>query len=239
LSERTLLLVPGLMCDGAVWRPQIDALSSTLDTVVVAYGRLDSISAMAEAALTAAPARFALAGHSMGGRVALEVMRRAPERVMGLALLDTGYQPLPGGEAGAAERRQRLQWLELARTSGMRAMGQAWVRGMVHPDRLRDAALIESILAMISRHTPEAFAAQVRALLNRPDAESVLRSIRCRALVLCGREDSWSPVARHEAMAGLIPAARLEIVANCGHMSTMERPDQVSWALAAWLGELW
>jgi len=233
-----LLLLPGLLSDEAVWRPQIDALANRVQCVVARYGLRDSLTAMAEAALEAAPARFALAGHSMGGRVALEVMRLAPQRVLGLALLDTGCQPLPADEAGETERRGRLRLLALARERGMRAMGEEWVRGMVHPDRLQDRPLLDSILGMFERHTPDAFAAQVQALLQRPNGEPVLGTIRCPTLVLCGREDSWSPVSRHQAIVDRIAGARLAVIEHCGHMATLEQPQAVTAVFAEWLGTL-
>lgn len=231
----SLVLLPGLMCDQAVWPAQTAGLADLATSQVVDYGGCDSLAGMAEIALATAPTRFALAAHSMGGRVALEVIRQAPERVTALALLDTGYQPRPKGAAGAPEKTQRLALLKLAEDQGMRAMGQEWVQGMVHPDRLGDKPLIEDILRMIARRTPAQFAAQIKALLERPDGEPVLKTIRCPTLVLCGREDSWSPLARHQQMAALIPGSRLIAIEQCGHMSTMERPEAVTEALRGWL----
>ena len=235
MSKPSLLLLPGLACDRAVWAPQIEALSAGWECIVPAYGLLDSLPQMAAAALAAAPPRFALAGHSMGGRVALEIMRAAPQRVTRLALLDTGWQARPAGEAGEAEARQRRGFVETAFSAGMRAMARDWVRGMVHGDRLRDEVLIEAILSMLARQTPEAYAAQIRALLDRPDAADVLAAVACPTVIICGRQDAWSPVARHEAMAALIARSRLAIVEDCGHMATMERPAEVSAILRAWL----
>jgi pimeloyl-ACP methyl ester carboxylesterase len=237
MSKLVLLLLPGLMCDRTVWAGQIAALSARATCVVPEYGAVDSIAAMAQVALREAPATFALAGHSMGGRVALEIIRSAPQRVTHLALLDTGWQARPAGEVGDAEARQRQHLVDVAFASGMRAMGREWVHGMVHPERLGDESLIETILAMIERRSPEGFATQIRALLNRPDAGDVLGTIACPTLLLCGRQDTWSPLARHEAMAGLIAGSRLEAVEDSGHMSTMERPAQVSAALHRWLDE--
>ena len=238
MTRGTVVFLPGLMCDRAVWEAQIARLSHQHDCLVVDYGEADSLTAMARRVLECAPGRFSLAGHSMGGRVALEVMRAAPQRVTGLALLDTGYQARPAGPVGEAEAAKRHHLLEIASSLGMRAMGREWVQGMVHPGRLTDAPLIESILAMIERRTPEVFAAQIRALLDRPSAESVLSSIRCPTRVLCGRQDGWSPLARHEAMARIIPGARLEVIEDSGHMVTLEQPEKVSAALAGWLGDL-
>lgn len=231
----TLLLLPGLMCDRAVWAVQVRDLSTDADCMVPSYGALDSIAAMASAVLQAAPPRFALAGHSMGGRVALEIMRGAPERVMRLMLLDTGWQARPDNEAGAAEAQQRRRLVDLAYSGGMRAMGREWVRGMVHPRRLQDIALIEGLLDMIDRQTPATFAAQIRALLDRPDAGDVLPTIACPTMLVCGRQDAWSPLARHEAMAARIPRCQLEVVEDCGHMSTMEQPSQISALMQRWL----
>jgi pimeloyl-ACP methyl ester carboxylesterase len=236
-DRETVVFLPGLLCDRAVWEPQLAALPGRCEGLVADYGAADSLTAMALAALASAPPRFALVGHSMGGRVALEVLRSAPERVMRIALLDTGYQARPAGEAGEAEAAKRYGLLESARSHGMRVMGRDWIQGMVHPRRLQDRALIETLLAMIGRKTPEIFAAQIRALLDRPSAEAVLRAIRCPALVLCGREDGWSPLARHEEMAGMIAGARLAVIEDSGHMVTVERPEAVAAALAGWLGD--
>jgi pimeloyl-ACP methyl ester carboxylesterase len=235
----TLMLLPGLLCDAAVWAGQCEALAQQAQCVVVDYGRSDGIEAMARLVLAAAPTpRFALAGHSMGGRVALEVLRLAPERVERLALLDTGYQPLPSGADGERERAQRLALLETARSQGMRAMGERWAAGMVHPARLENrlrGEVFEQILEMIARSTPDIFAAQITALLGRPDALPVLRAIAVPTLLLCGRQDAWSPLARHVEMAEIIPGARLAVVEEAGHMAPMERPVEVSRHLADWL----
>ena len=133
-----IMLLPGLMCDEAVWRDQVEALAP-INCRIPDYGRADSLAAMADIVLADAPARFVLAGHSMGGRVALEVCRKAPERVSHLILLDTGFRAKAEGEAGDKEETGRFALLEKARKDGMRAMGQQWVQGMVHPDRLADA----------------------------------------------------------------------------------------------------
>jgi len=235
----TLLLLPGLLCDRAVWAGTCASLEGVADTVVPDYGLSRSIEAMAALVLATAPAgRFALAGHSMGGRVALEVVRQAPGRVERLALLDTGYQPLPEGEAADRERNQRYRLLDTARREGMRAMGEAWAAGMVHPARLENrlpGEVFEQILAMIERSSPEIFEAQIEALLARPDATPLLDQIRCPTLVLCGRQDAWSPLDRHVQMADRIPHARLAVVEESGHMAPMERPSEVSHQLALWL----
>jgi len=234
-SNPSLVLLPGLLCDAAVWKDQCERFGAQFECQVPDYGMLNSLTAMAEHVLRHAPAdTFHLAGHSMGGRVALEVVRLAPRRVLRLALLDTGYQGLARGVAGEAERAGRLALLRTAREQGMREMGRVWARGMVHPDRL-DGPVFEAVLDMIERRTPEVFAAQIQALLNRPDASGQLAGIACPTLVLCGRQDSWSPLSRHETLAAAIPGSTLVAVEDAGHMTTMERPGAVNEAFAQWL----
>jgi pimeloyl-ACP methyl ester carboxylesterase len=233
--DATLILIPGLLCDATVWPDQRAALADLADVRVADHGMHDSLPAIAHSILESAPPRFAVAGHSMGGRIALEVYRAAPERVTGLALMDTGHHPVPAGEAGEREAAGRYALLNKARLEGMRAMGRDWVQGMVHPSRLADGALIDRILDMFESKTPELYAAQTRALLNRPDGGPVLATIRCPTLVLCGHEDSWSPVQRHREMAAIIPGSTFVDIPDCGHMCTLERPDAVSEAMRAWL----
>src|SRR3989339_18027 len=231
MTSSTLVLLPGLMCDADVWAPLVPHLPTSHIPWVADYGLSNSLTAMAQRVLQQVPAeRFAVAGHSMGGRVALEVVRQAPERVERLALLDTGFQGLAEGEAGGIESAERYQLLELARTQGMRAMGQQWARGMVHPKQL-DTPVFEAILQMISRQTPDMFASQIQALLARPDASTLLPQIHCPTLLLCGREDVWSPLARHEVMQQAIAGAHLKVIEMSGHMTTMEQPQAVSRAL--------
>ena len=230
-----LILVPGLMCDSAVWAPLLPALSGQATCQIADHGNANSLTVMAQQILDQAPARFAVAGHSMGGRVVMEVMRLAPQRVSRFALLDTGYLARAAGAVGDEEAAGRHALLNIARAQGVRAMAAQWVQGMVDPARLRDVALIESIVAMFERKSADIFANQIAALLARPDATPVLKAVRVPTLVLCGRADSWSPVAQHEQIAALVPGARLHVVDNAGHMCTMERPDAVAQALLAWL----
>ncbi|RQV07382.1 alpha/beta hydrolase [Burkholderia cenocepacia] len=230
-----LLLLPGLLCDDTAWAEPAALLASRADCRIPAWGMLNSIEAMAAHVLaTVQEPRFAIAGHSMGGRIALEIVRQAPHRVERLALLDTGYQPLPAGDAGDSERAGRHALLAQARAVGMRAMGAAWAVGMVHPDRV-GTPLFDTILDMIERSNPAQFDAQISALLGRPDATGLLPGLRCPTLLLCGREDRWSPLSRHEEMHKRIPGAVLEVIERAGHMTTMESPDNVARALLRWL----
>ena len=230
-----LVLLPGLMCDQTVWVDQIAALEGIAEPQVADYGSLNSLPAMAEATLKTTPPKFALAGHSMGGRVAMEMFRQAPDRITHLCLMDTRYHPLPVGEAGEKEKAGRLALVDVARKEGTRVMAEEWVKGMVHPDRLQDETLINAILDMFARKTADTFFAQQTALLTRPDAGMLMSQIHCPTLILCGRDDSWSTPEWHESMAKEIRGATLAVMENCGHMSTMERPAEVSAALREWL----
>ena len=229
-----VVLLPGLVCDATVWAHASGALGVRAPVSIAAYDSLDSLGDMAAKVLREAPQRFALAGHSMGGRIALEVLRRAPERVAALALMDTGASPLAAGEAGQREVAGRHELLQIARDQGMAAMAARWVQGMVWKPRLGDVKLVTSVIDMFARSTADVFAAQIRALLARPDASGLLAGIRCPTLVLCGEEDSWAPAARHRDMAAQIPGATLELIPDCGHMCTLERPEAVTQALLAW-----
>jgi len=224
------------MCDQGVWLAQIEALRARgLAISVAAHGLSESLPAMAAAILRAHAGPLLLVGHSMGGRVALEVARLAGERLRGTALLDTGFRPLAAAEAGERERQGRLRLLEQARTEGIRAMALSWLRDMVHPSRLEDAALLEAIAGMFERRSVSEFAAQIQALLQRPDATMLLPQIACPTLLLCGEQDQWSPPSQHREMQQLIAGSRLAVVSECGHMSPMEQPAAVNTALLAWL----
>lgn len=231
----TLMLLPGLNCDAAAWAPQVAALRGQANCHVPAWGLRDTLTAMAQQVLDEAPTeRFSVAGHSMGGRVALEIMRLAPQRVERLALLDTGTHPLAAGEAGEKEKAGRMALLKIAQEQGMRVMAQEWAKGMVHPDRI-GGPIFEEVLAMFDRGSAAQYAAQINVLLKRLDAAPLLPGITCPTLVLTGRQDAWASPAQHEAMAAAIPGAQLVVVEDSGHMTTMEQPQVVSAALANWL----
>lgn len=232
-SKPTLFLLPGLLCDETVWHGQIEGLADTVQPRAVTYKDARSISAMAEAVLADAPARFAVAGHSMGGRVALEVFRQVPERVTGLALLDSATDGPKDGE-----REKRMRWVEMARQDGMEALVREWLPPMVHPDRLDNESLMTPLADMVRRFTAEQFAGQIEALLTRPDATPLLSQIACPALVLCGRQDAWRAAEEHEKMAAMIPGAAFDIIEACGHMAPIERPEDVNASLRRWLNRI-
>ncbi len=231
----TVILLPGLMCDRTVWEPQIHALVPEYHCLVPDYDHADSIGDMAEHVLVTAPDTFALAGHSMGGRVAMEVVRRAPQRVTRLALLDTAAPPLADGEAGQAEIAKRYQLRDLARDEGMRVMGAQWLQGMLTPEHGKDPRLCGLILDMIESRPVAVFERQIKALINRPDARPVLQNLPCPTTFICGAEDQWSPLETHYDMARMAGNAPVVPIVNAGHMATLEQPEAVTKALSLWL----
>lgn len=225
-----LYLLPGLLCDEAIWAKQADALSDVANITIPSYGTLDSLEAMAAHILETAPPRFSLAGLSMGARVALEIYRMSPDRIERLALLDTHVHAKAAGE-----EVRRYKFLEICEQRGMAALAEAWVPGMVHPERLSDQPFMNAVRDMVCRASPEIFRAQIKALLSRPDSSALLSRIACPTLVLCGREDTFTPPSLHEFMAGEIKGANLAVIESCGHLSTVERPDAVTAELRTWL----
>jgi pimeloyl-ACP methyl ester carboxylesterase len=226
----TIYLLSGLLCDEEVWQGQVAELSQHYDVRVACFPGFDSIGGMAAHVLATAPERFSLVGHSMGGRVALEVYRRAPRRIERLALLDTGYEPVGQGEG---ERRAVL--VNKALAEGVSAIAETWGRPMIAPCNQETTDVLARVVTMVGRMSGEIYAGQTRALLNRPDATEVLAAIACPTLVLCGAQDAWSPPDRHERMVALIKGATLRVIDDCGHMCTMERPGEVLAALQEWM----
>lgn len=235
--NQKLVLLPGLLCDEAIWTPILEQLNVSDNYYIADYGELEDLATMAKHVLTQVKDdQFILFGHSMGGRIAMEIMRQAPERVSRLGLFDTAYRSAASGEKGTQEKEKRMALLEKSKQEGMRMMGKQWALGMVHP-QFHNTPVFDAILDMLARKTPAIFAAQINALLNRPDMESVLRQINCPTLLLCGEDDLWSPVSVHQEMQALINNATLSVIPSCAHMSTMEQPKSVANAISKWLKE--
>jgi pimeloyl-ACP methyl ester carboxylesterase len=228
-----LVLLSGLLSDDLIWAGVALRLADRATVRIVNFPDLSSIGAMADRVLEISPMRFALAGHSMGGRVALEVIRRAPDRVRGLALLNTGVHPLRDGEIAS-----RGELVRIARERGMAAVAAAWLPPMMGSPPERINALMPLLTAMVERSTPESFAGQIKALIERPDAEAVLPSINVPTLLMSGTHDTWSPVDQHRAMQRQIPHATLVAIEDAGHMAPIEQPVAVAAALREWLGRL-
>jgi len=225
-----LLLLPGLLNDGRLWAHQVEELSGLCIPSVVELTSADSIALLASDALARIPAgRFALAGLSMGGYVALEIMRQAPDRVQALALLDTQARP---DTPEATDNRHRL--MELA-GKDFPKVTETLLPRLVHTHRLDDQALVQVIKDMANDLGEDVFKRQQRAIIDRIDSRPYLPQIDCPTLVLCGREDVITPVHLHQEMADAIPASNMVVIEHCGHLSTLEQPEPVTDAMRAWL----
>jgi pimeloyl-ACP methyl ester carboxylesterase len=231
MTTLPLVLVPGLLCDARLWRPQVEALADIAECWVADTSRSDSMAGLAADLLADAPFHeFSLAGLSMGGYIAFEVLRQAKERVRGLALLDTSARPDP-----PEQQQRRRDLIELAGRGRFLGVTDALLPFLIHTSRLGDAPLVATIKDMARSVGKEAFVRQERAIMGRPDSRPLLPHIQCPTLVLCGADDAVTPVDRHEEMASAIPPAALSVVEHCGHLSTLEQPERVSVALRGWL----
>jgi pimeloyl-ACP methyl ester carboxylesterase len=224
-----LVLIPGHMCDARLWGPQLAALSGTRTIHLAEVAGADSMTALAARLLADAPPRFALAGLSMGGIVAMEVARQAPERVERIALLDTN--PLSEAEAVKAVRRERMARVEAGHLPEI-------VREEMKPLYLAEVRqpILDLCYDMALALGPEVFLRQSRALMERPDQTATLRALTIPALILHGAEDRLVPLERARLMAELMPQARLDLIEGAGHLPTLERPDATTAALTRWLG---
>jgi pimeloyl-ACP methyl ester carboxylesterase len=230
MEKQHLVLVPGLLCDAAMWEHQSRYLSETAEIKIADVTRSETMIGMAEAVLAMAPEKFALAGLSMGGYVSMEVMRRAPERVTKLALLDTSAR-----SDTEEQSRRRNRFMQLTREGGFNEVISTLLPLLVHPDRMQDEPLCSNIKEMNRRAGPEVFMRQQAAIIGRPDSRNDLSRMKCPTLILCGRQDALTPLEVHEEMSSKIPKTRLAIIEDCGHMSTMERPRAVTALLRDWL----
>lgn len=227
-----VVLLPGLLCDAALWEPQLEGLADVADFFVADLTEYETIGDMAKSVLRDSPWKtFALAGLSMGGYVAQEIVRQAPDRVSRLALLDTRARP-----EEPAETERRRDFIRLAQCErGFTPVTTRLLPLLMHPSRIKEAALVNVIREMAERTGIEAYVRQQNAIIGRPDFRPHLPRIACPTLVLCGREDQLTPLADSEFIANAIPGAKLVVVEQCGHLSTLERPGEVNAALREWL----
>ncbi|HUD86769.1 MAG TPA: alpha/beta fold hydrolase [Xanthobacteraceae bacterium] len=225
-----IVLIAGLNCSARLYAEQIPALWPFGPVIVADHTRDDSMAAMARRILADAPPRFALAGLSMGGYIAFEIMRQAPQRVAKLALLDTGAR------AEVPERtEQRTPLIALAKSGRFMEIFDSQYPTLVHRSRHNDAALAASVRDMNEETGPQAYLRQQQAIITRPDSRPGLAAITCPTLVLVGDSDEPTPPDLAREMAAGIAGACLVVVPECGHLSTMERPAEVNAALVEWM----
>jgi pimeloyl-ACP methyl ester carboxylesterase len=225
-----LVLLPGMMCDARIFGPQIAALGADRAIHVASIAGSETIEQIADEIIFHAPPRFSLAGLSMGGIVAMEIMRRVPLRVTRLALIDTN--PLSETPAIAALREPQIVKVKAGKLAEV-------MRDEMKPNYLAPgpgrADVLNTVLEMAVDLGPEVFVRQSKALQRRADQQKTLRGVRVPTLILCGRHDALCPVRRHELMAELVPGATLEIIEDAGHLPTLETPDEATAALRRWL----
>lgn len=225
-----LLLAPGLNCTAELFQPQVAGLPADVTAHVVNHRDDLSIEEIADRALAKAPARFALAGLSMGGYIAYEILRLAPERVTRLALLDT--RASPDSEEDRARRRETIRLAESGRFAAVHDI--LWPR-LVHPDRQKDTELEAVVRRMADDTGAAAFIRQQQALLSRRDYRAVIKAVRVPTLVLVGEQDLITPPEMAGEIAGYIAGSRLVRLPRCGHLSTLEQPDLVNAEFRQWL----
>lgn len=231
LTSEYLLLLPGLMCDARLWLPQIKSLESHCEISVGDIGSADNVADIARSVLRAAPSRFAVAGLSMGGIIALEMWRQQPDRIQKLALLDSNFRAdTPAKKHLRDQQMQRTLSGELEQI--LRDELKPSYLAQCHKENLQ---LLENVLKMGLELGADVFLRQSKALRDRPDSSATLPTICCPTLVLCGVEDQLCPVDLHREMSEKIAGAGLKTIPDCGHLATLEQPEAVTTALHEWL----
>jgi pimeloyl-ACP methyl ester carboxylesterase len=225
-----LVFIPGLLSDDIVWQSVSDAFAEQMPVFVADVSTGTSITVMAQDILAQCDGPLIVAGHSMGGRVALEMVRLSPDRIKGLVLADTGVHPLSEGEPA-----KREAVIQLAHQDGMQALADKWLPPMVDKTQHGDPDFMGALNQMVLRADSAQHERQIRALMGRPDATDLLPRIACPVLYLVGQSDVWSPPAQHEDMANKTPHSKLEIIEDAGHFLPCERPDQVIEKMKAWM----
>jgi len=231
MNKHQLVLIPGLLCDRQLWQHQVQALSDVADIWIADHTRAETMAGVARDVLEDAPyARFALAGLSLGGYVAMEIMRQAPQRVSRLALLDTA-----AGAETAEQTERRMALISLVGRGQFERVTEMLLPMLIHRDRQSERTLTDTVKSMARNIGKEAFVRQQHAIMSRADSRGLLPRIDSTTLVLCGRQDELTPLARHQEIAAGIKGAMLEVVEDCGHLSTLEKPEAVSAAMRRWL----
>ena len=230
MARQTLVLLPGLLNTRRLYDRQIADLADLADAVVPELWHHDTIAAMAEATLALAPERFALGGFSMGGYVAFEILRRAPQRVERLALMDT--QAAPDTPEATARRRGFVEQTRLGRFHGVQP---SLLPSIIHRSRLQDQTVVQPIVEMAAEVGADGFCREQTAMIARADSRPLLVDVKQPTLVLVGRQDQATPLQRAEEMAADISHSQLAVIEECGHMAPLEKPAEVSAALRRWL----
>ncbi len=233
MEKFPLVLVPGLLCDAQLWQAQVEDLADVAEIRIAEHTRSDTMAGVARDVLADVQfARFALAGLSMGGYIALEIMRQAPQRVTRLALVDTA-----AGAELPQQTQRRMDLIALAERGHFVRVTETLLPLLIHASRVGERSLTDTIKSMARNIGKDAFIRQEHAIMSRADSLGLLATIACPTLVLCGRQDTLTPLARHEEITAGIKGAKLEVIEDCGHLSTLEKPAEVNSALRRWLAD--
>ncbi len=226
----TLVLIPGLISDEIVWKPLADAAGAYMPVYDALPTHCETIPEMARSILDAVDGDLIAVGHSLGGRIAMEIAHQAPDRVKGLVLANTGHHPMRAGE-----EIKRQEMIDLGNES-MEKLAEVWLPPMLDDARLGDTALIEMLSAMVLRAGPAVHERQIRALMARPNATAYLGDITCPVLLIAAHQDKWSPIVQHEEIAAALGGeSELAVIENAGHFAPVEQPDATVSATMGWL----
>jgi len=231
MAKEKLILIPGMLCDERLWAFQVNGVAGLAEAIVWMPVGAETIPELAKRLLAEAPERFALAGLSMGGYLALEIARVAPERLTRVALIDT--TPLPDSSERTAMRQKTIERAERGEFEAF--YGEMLLPRLIHTDRLTDAALVATVRGMAMSLGPKVFVQQTRAVMGRQNYVPVLPGISCPTVVVCGKQDVICPVDDHRLMADTIPGAKFVVIDECGHLASIERPHAVTSVLQYWL----
>lgn len=231
-TKKTLLFIPGLICDAELWRNQINHFKDQYDILVANHSQSDDFETLAQMIIDDAPEHFHLIGLSMGGYLAQEVIRRVPERVEKLALMATSSRLDPDDV-----RRIRVGLVQLASKGRFVGMSRQMLSSFVHESKLDDASVADVVYEMAKKTGSEAFIRQQKAILSRPHLQPFLKDIKVKTLIVCGDSDPRTPVEYHQEIADGIPHADWHILDDCGHLPPLEQPEKVNALMQKWLDE--
>lgn len=230
MEKENIVLLCGLLCKKIVWEEVAKELSKKANVSIISFEGCNSIEDMAKKVLDNSPQKFILIGHSMGGRVTLEVFNQQKDRLKAMGLFNTGVHPTTQTELPG-----RIKLLELAKNEGMLSVVKQWLPPMMGKEALENKSLVNELEKMVISYTPKEFSMQIEALINRPDARMILPMIDIPTLLLSSSEDNWSPISQHEKIQKQIPNSKLVEIENAGHMVICEKPEAIAKSILQWL----